>query len=501
MILEGATPLKNRKSALLLILVVIVPLFASVRNVESKARATDICVVGNYAYILLYDDVGLYIVDLSDKSKPKFVSHLKLDAYSCIDIVVDDNYAYISVQSEISPAKFEIYIVDISTPEEPVQVGSYVYSTQYFSSDMFISDNILYLVVYYVLKIINVANPGSPVLLKEESTWTIYGVYIVGNTAFVTVGDTGIKAMDVSTPSSPVLISELTNVEGYGICVDGSYAFLHSTSNIFRVNVANPAAMSKSGTYTNSYFSQFTVSNGILYIIQSSLLHTIDFTTTLPYPLDIYNIGGSYYTMHASDNYVYLSLYDLIILDVTNPNSPNLVSQTKITLPGVLVRNIILGVVALLILLSSIGVIIWRKDQIKERMERIRAQRVITTQGKIQTGKMHRAVKISLIVSVSFFVASIATIIGVQSWDFWTGFPICLSLGPISIGVLCLAPLITWIIVQAKKKPTMPSTDISAKRLSEVAEERQEGMIFCPSCGKEISAEYKHCPKCGHKIE
>lgn len=501
--MEGAISVKNRKSALLLLLLLMIPLFISVRNVESKARASDLCVMGNYAYFLMTQDVGLFIMDISDENNPQSAGYLKLAAYSCNLIVAEGDYVYVSVQSEISSAEFEIYIIDVSDPNDPVQVGFYSYSTTHFANDLVISGGVLYIVVNYVLKIINVANPGSPVLLNNYSPWTIYGVRVVGTIAYVTIGDTGIHAIDVSNPSSPSDLGELTSVEGYDLEVEGTYAYLYSSNIFTRVNIANPANMTYSGNYSGyGYIDEFTVYNNQLFIIYGSSLNIVDFHTSSPIDRSLSNIGGYYHSMFVDNDRAYFSLYDLIIFDVSTPQAPNRISTTKIVLPGTLIRNIILGVLAIVVVSTSVGLIVWRRDQIKDRMERNRARRAASPQS--YSGGMHKAVKISLIASIIFFVVSIAIIIGVQSWDFWTGFPICLSLGPISIAVLCLVPLITWIVVQARRRPIVAPTDTSTKRLTEVTQERQqekqEGTVFCPSCGKEIDAGYKHCPECGYQM-
>jgi len=51
--MEGAIPMRIRKSALLVILVLIIPVIIQVNKVESKPRAVEMIVEGDYGYIML----------------------------------------------------------------------------------------------------------------------------------------------------------------------------------------------------------------------------------------------------------------------------------------------------------------------------------------------------------------------------------------------------------------------------------------------------------------
>jgi len=492
---EGAFSMRLKKSVYFILLILFIPVFVPIKNVESKPRAVAMIVEGNYGYIMLLDDVGLYIVNLSDPSNPEFVSHLKLAGYSVSDMCVDNNYVYISCQLDYNPAQFAVHIIDVSTPEEPELVKTYVHSTQYFAYEICASNDLLFLVVNDILRIVDVSTPSTPFEIGFYSSHSVYGIYVDGNRAYITCGDDGLKILDINTPNSPTLLGEYIASTFYSLYVDGNYAFTDLSGTVYRFDVTNPAAIIPAGNYAMDYYATIRVSDSFLYYIQSSSLHIIDFTTVSPSLESSYYIGYGYYNFDVHGNYVYCLSEEIKIIDTSDTSDPIDVGSFKLWFPSIRTRNIILGAVALTIVATMIGLIVWRRDKIKANLERSRAQRVKTT-----PGKMHKAVKISLIASVAFFVASIVTIIGVQSWDFWTGIPICLSLGPISIAVLCLGPLITWVVVQAKKKSAVPPAVISPSPPTEVKREKQEGKVFCPSCGVQNNAEWKHCSKCGYKL-
>jgi len=45
-----------------------------------------------------------------------------------------------------------------------------------------------------------------------------------------------------------------------------------------------------------------------------------------------------------------------------------------------------------------------------------------------------------------------------------------------------------------------PPSDTSTKRLSEVAEERKQDLVFCSSCGEQNDASLNHCTNCGSQL-
>jgi len=498
--LEGTIPVKLNKSTLLLMLVVLIPLFTSVRNVEAKPRAVKLIVEGDLGYIMLLDDPGLYIVNLSDPSNPEFVSYMKLAGYSVSEMIVDSDYVYISCQLDYNPMQFAVHIIDVSTPKEPELVKTYVHSTQYFAHNIFVTNNLLFLVVNDMLKIVDVSSPSTPYELGFYSAHSVFDVFVVGNKAYITCGDDGLKILDISTPSSPSLLGGYLSDNYYSLLVDGNYAFIPIATTVYRLDVTNPAAINYAGSFDRGSYANFLVVNGFLYYVMYGTLFIVEFTTISPSIVGNHVFTQSYYYFDVQGDYVYCIEEEIEIVDISDKSDPVYVGTFKLWFPHLRTRNIIIGAIPLVIVSTIIALIVWRRDNIKDRLERSRAQRATTLGITTTHGKMHKAVKISLIASVASFVASLAIIIGVQSWDFWTGIPICLSLGPISIAVLCLAPLITWVVVQVKKKQTTPTPVVSTEQITEVAEEKQEGMVFCPSCGKQISAEYKHCPKCGYKL-
>lgn len=109
---------------------------------------------------------------------------------------------------------------------------------------------------------------------------------------------------------------------------------------------------------------------------------------------------------------------------------------------------------------------------------------------------LKKPMKIFLIISIGLLVVSI-TVFAASFGRSILGCFVSLFMMPISCCILVIGSLLVNNFVKGE---VLPTSDVSTKRLSDVAEERQEGMVFCPSCGKQISVEYKLCPKCGYNL-
>jgi len=106
-------------------------------------------------------------------------------------------------------------------------------------------------------------------------------------------------------------------------------------------------------------------------------------------------------------------------------------------------------------------------------------------------------VKIVLIISIVLLVVSI-TVFAASFDRSMTGCFVSLFMMPISCILVFVSSLVyKYMVVDSIQAP--PS-DISTKRLSEVAQERQDGIVFCSSCGVQNNVEWKHCSKCGFKL-
>lgn len=189
---------------------------------HTRAHAHDIAISGNYAYVANdegkpnkslsncgvdpdQEDYCLEIIDISNPASPFSVSHkdILLDGaavpVSCIRIFGDRAYAGLGYSG--------VAIFDISNKTAPIQVGAWgacldswvhtididVIGTQMCTTD-----------IEGWLRIWDIADPGSPVLLSSSNSK--YGVRIESGLMYVASGHYGLRIFDISNPSTPALV-------------------------------------------------------------------------------------------------------------------------------------------------------------------------------------------------------------------------------------------------------------------------------------------------------
>ena len=112
---------------------------------------------------------------------------------SATDIVIEDGYAYLSVNNK------GLYIVDISSPSSPIEVGHY------------------------------------------EDTAAHDSVGIYGNSAFLGGYGNKLKIIDIEIKSSPQLLNTFSVTHYTQMEVIGQYAYCSSQLGLEIVNISNPA--------------------------------------------------------------------------------------------------------------------------------------------------------------------------------------------------------------------------------------------------------------------
>lgn len=196
---------------------------------DSLEYSSGLQVVGNYAFICSRF-FGVEIVDISDLSKPRFVSLARGNA-EYQDCYFDNGYLYIGVYNH---KRIDIWDVnDVMNPEMISQIkldGS--------GQGCFVSDGILYAAtgidsrndsssLYGFgsgtgngLEIYDVSNPHEPEWLSTSktngrldiNTSDVWDVTVVDNRAFLSSMYNGVYVYDVLDPKNPVLLETISSV-------------------------------------------------------------------------------------------------------------------------------------------------------------------------------------------------------------------------------------------------------------------------------------------------
>ena len=166
--------------------------------------------------------------------------------------------------------------------------------------------------------------------------------------------DDAIYVYDISNPAAPTLASSLS-ISGttfYEMAIDGNYLYAVSsigTNDFYVVDISDPTNISLVGGYSiGSFLKNIVVNNGYAYVfdyaVSSSYVKIVDISTPSSptqvgqYTVDVSN-GGDSEALMIDGNYLYFGYKEtssssnyLLIIDVSTPSSPTLVSNTSV--PG-----------------------------------------------------------------------------------------------------------------------------------------------------------------------
>ncbi|MCD4745453.1 MAG: carboxypeptidase regulatory-like domain-containing protein, partial [Bacteroidales bacterium] len=183
---------------------------------------------------------------------------------------------------------------------------------------------------------IDVTDPEAPQLAGEyqSSAKDMYA----GNSFVYILDDNILKILDLQDPSNPSLEGSLTlSGDGLRICVNNGYAFIAGDGeySLWTADVSNPANPQIISTLTTAcnYTRDIFVRDSLLYLVCDQHFQIVDIS-------DIYNpeiictydeVTGAT-GIYIAGNYAYIADYNLLKIDISDPEAPLLVESYPI--PG-----------------------------------------------------------------------------------------------------------------------------------------------------------------------
>jgi hypothetical protein len=189
---------------------------------------------GRYIYALYYNTGKMTIIDVDDHENPVVTGSTNLPGRGYkIAISESGYYAYIGCGDD------GLKIVDISIPSNPSVVGSF--DTDGFATGIAVKGNNVYLADSDAgLYIIDVSNPHTPVLVSRCLEGSVMNsISITGNMAYITATSYGsdytgcIHAVDISNPSSPVVTGYTPVTDAINVFATSSYICVLNWGSLF----------------------------------------------------------------------------------------------------------------------------------------------------------------------------------------------------------------------------------------------------------------------------
>jgi hypothetical protein len=279
-----------------------------VSGFEIPGFIQDVSVSGNYAYT---GSNGFRVIDISDSTHPLEAGYADIDG-SLVEAA--DNSLVLYCPYSMT-ANNTVYIMDVSDPENPVSLDSYlspvmtwdlvvrdslafvacwwdgvrilnfedpnnltliahamgwqsggVPGVDYcYAQAVDVNDNYLYIVDYepfsnedtYGLYIIDISDPAYPTLINRFQNITSYpnDVKVKDDKVYIADGYGGVEVVDVTDPLNPSVIGYVDLVDGStGITIEGNYAYVseYILGGLQVVDISNPSNPTLAGWYQPS---------------------------------------------------------------------------------------------------------------------------------------------------------------------------------------------------------------------------------------------------------
>jgi len=220
-----------------------------------------IVVFGDYAYTLCGS--SFYVFDVSNPALPRYHASIFIDINYLLDVYVSGHYAYVT-------GMYGLWIIDISTPDNPAIVGAY--HTEKDAWSVYVKNNHAYLGCSDGLHVVDVSdksNPTESCFYKTDDK--VLKVDIEGSYAYVAVSRSGLQILDISTPDNPVPVGHLPITQGNmgEVYVSGTYAYAGlSSAGFMIIDVSRPENPVEVNSYKGEFYyaRDLCVSNNFAYV-------------------------------------------------------------------------------------------------------------------------------------------------------------------------------------------------------------------------------------------
>jgi hypothetical protein len=319
-----------------------------VGEIETEVWTTAVEIEANYAFVAAGDDenteeaAGIQVIDISDPKNMVISGFLATTGIAKeIKIIGDVAYAINSCfrnldnECEIGSVS-SLLTIDISTPDEPVLVGTLILDG--IANDLAVDGSHAYVAAGCSgVHIVNVKNISNPEMVKTIDTGNCpSAIDATDKTLFVTDVWDGLAIFNVETPTSPISLATIdTPGHAQGVKVVGNRAYVSDTVAGLRIidisSTSNPKFVGVVDTPGDvvgvnilgdlAYVADTGKGLQIVDIVAPVSSPTLGFVDTLGEALEIDIVDNHAYVVDWS--------YGLQVVDVSASNDPVLIGSEK----------------------------------------------------------------------------------------------------------------------------------------------------------------------------
>jgi hypothetical protein len=304
-----------------------------VGSLRFNGDALDLAVAGAFAYVA-GGNQGLWVLDVSDPARPHQVgAYQPADSYVA-DVATAGSNAYLSVEKA---NKAELHILDIADPVNPVLLGLWQGGSAGTGS-VAVASNYAYLAQYTKLSVFYIADPATPVevgsYIYSTEQKPINDLLVSGDYAYL-VGLNGLHVVDLHNPANPTRVGRLRADYMTDLAMFGSHLYIafmkygasFREEGIMVVDVANPAQPRRVGAYKTAARPEGVAASAnrivVADVYDGAVVVDVSFPTS-PSPLGRYPRVDRAYHVASAGTFVYLVDENglLRVIDAANVAAP-----------------------------------------------------------------------------------------------------------------------------------------------------------------------------------
>ncbi len=291
-------------------------------------------VIGDYAYVNETDNdqnLNLLLIDISDPANPVRSASVPL-GYRAFNFSVRNNKLYVTGTDSTT----SISVFDVSDPSAPVEIGSWWEATgprgvAQKGTHLYVADS------GYGFHVVDIIDPANPLVITSEPVDGNYReIHMDGDYIYLVDYLNSVNIFDISDPGQPEFVTMIDRrIYCMDICGDYLY-FTHGSDGLSVYNNANPLAPVEISTLTDlgHCYSVDVESNYAYLAVSSDGIRVVDISNPEQMvPRGGIDFGSQFIKyLEAYGSHLFVPEYngDLMIIDVKDPDEPELINAIEL---------------------------------------------------------------------------------------------------------------------------------------------------------------------------